>query len=135
MGKPARLLDASDIPALRQRRSEREQLVDAARRWAARLDPELEVRAVVVFGSVARGDFNVWSDLDVLVIADHLPLRWSERLALFGASRPPRLSPLGWTTAELQRQLARGNPIAVEARDHGVVVAGSAEAARLGGGP
>lgn len=45
----------------------------------------------MVFGSVARGDFNLWSDIDVLVVADNLPERWLDRLG--------RLAPLGKNTA------------------------------------
>ncbi|MGH8908620.1 MAG: nucleotidyltransferase family protein [Egibacteraceae bacterium] len=42
-------------------------------------------RAVVIFGSVARGDFNDTSDIDVLVVAERLPARATDRLAALGA--------------------------------------------------
>lgn len=45
----------------------------------------------MVFGSVARGHFNLWSDIDVLVVADNLPERWLDRLG--------RLAPLGKNAA------------------------------------
>ena len=112
------------VPALVRRHAERTADIATVRRWAGELDPSLGVRAVVIFGSVARGDFNVWSDVDVLVVADHLPDRWPERLALLWAGRPARLCPLGWTPEEYRGQLARRNPIAVEASERGIVVGG-----------
>lgn len=112
------------IPALVRRRAQRSAYVETARRWAEGLDPLLGVRAVVVFGSVARGDFNVWSDVDVLVVAEHLPEEWSERLALLWADRPARLSPIAWTPEEYRAHLARRNPIALEASTKGIVVRG-----------
>lgn len=42
-----------------RRRDQRARLIAHAERFAAQLDPSLDVRAVVVFGSVAPGDFNV----------------------------------------------------------------------------
>ncbi|MGI8900679.1 MAG: nucleotidyltransferase domain-containing protein [Nocardioides sp.] len=62
----------------------------------AQLDPALGIRAVVVFGSVARGDFNVWSDIDVLVVADNLPARRLDRLGAIDP-RPGPVQPLAWT--------------------------------------
>ncbi len=108
-----------------RRRAEREALVDRARAYTAELDPALGARAAVVFGSVARGDFNLWSDIDVLIVAERLPDRAIARLEALGAP-PPRVQALAWTPAEWRRQLARGNPIAVEADGRGVWLLGSA---------
>jgi hypothetical protein len=47
------------------RRREQAALVELARRFAGSLDVALWVRAVVVLGSVARGDFHAGSDIDV----------------------------------------------------------------------
>ncbi len=106
-------------------------MLELARAWAAELDEALGVCSVVVFGSVARGDFNVWSDVDVLVVADHLPKSWLDRIALLSVSRPPRLSPIAWTPEEFRCEVDRRNPIATEARAAGIVVRGD-DLARLG---
>ncbi len=111
-------------PATRAREAERQRLLGLARQLAERLDPALGIRAVVVFGSVARGDFNLWSDVDVLVVADRLPERWLDRLGELVDSAPARVSAVAWTPAELGDMLRRRNPIAVEARTAGVTVAG-----------
>ncbi len=108
-----------------RRRAERQQLIDKAAVLAQGLDRQLGVRAVVVFGSVARGDFNTWSDIDVLVVASHLPTDYRERLDAMGWPPPSGVEPVVWTPQEYRRQLARGNPIAVEAEQSGVWLAGS----------
>jgi predicted nucleotidyltransferase len=80
--------------------------------------------AAVVVGSVARGDFNHWSDLDVLVVADDLPDRWLDRCEAL-APVPPGLQPIGWTPNELAARRRRRDPIALEAGTVGVTVWGT----------
>lgn len=110
---------------LERRRLEQQALLDRAQVFACGLDPALGVRAVVVFGSVARGDFNLWSDVDVLVVADHLPDRWLDRMEAIGDAPAP-VQPLAWTPVEWHRQHARRNAIAEEAVQLGRWLVGSA---------
>jgi len=111
---------------LDRRRQEQRALVERAQVFADSLDPRLGVVAVVVFGSVARGDFNLWSDVDVLVIADHLEEGWLERIVSVG--EPPALvQPMVWTPSEWATQLARNNAAALEAVDRGMWLVGSAD--------
>lgn len=112
-------------PLVQRRRAEREQRLGTAAAWAKQLARRLDVSAVVVFGSVARGDFNKWSDLDVLVIAPRLPDAGLERLELLMADAPPGVQPVGWTPAELAERRGRGDPIAVECDTVGVTVHGT----------
>lgn len=113
-------------PIIERRRAEQRELVARARQFADALDPALGVRAVVVFGSVARGDFNKWSDIDVLVVAEALPDRVLERCDALG-SLPPGVQPVAWTPAEWTLQCSRRNPITAEAVDGGVWLVGSPE--------
>lgn len=82
---------------------------------------------MVVFGSVARGDFHDASDIDVLIVADKLPARVLERNAAVGLA-PSRVEFVVWTPDEFRQELARGNPIAVEAEERGVVLRGALDA-------
>lgn len=111
---------------LERRRAERAGLLASARAFVARLPDALGLRAVAVFGSVARGDFNVWSDVDVLIVAEGLPDDYWSRLAALG-DVPSGIEPVVWTSSEWSRQRARGNPIALEAERHGVWLVGSPE--------
>ncbi len=111
---------------LERRRAERAGLLASARAFVARLPDALGLRAVAVFGSVARGDFNVWSDVDVLIVAEGLSDDYWSRLAALG-DVPSGIEPVVWTSSEWSRQRARGNPIALEAERHGVWLVGSLE--------
>ncbi|MGH8899516.1 MAG: nucleotidyltransferase domain-containing protein [Egibacteraceae bacterium] len=107
-----------------RRRAERAAHIATAERFVRQLDPALGVRAAVVFGSVARGDFNHWSDIDVLVIAERLPERPLDRFAVL-PEPPDDVQPVVWTPPEWHQELARSNPIAVEAASDGVWLVGS----------
>lgn len=111
-------------PVVALRMTERERAIRVARVWAEGLPGDLDVVAAVVVGSFARGDFNKWSDIDVLVVAHNLPDGLLERLNLLGAAAPPGLQPIGWTTTELARRLRSRDPLALEAYGRGVVVRG-----------
>ncbi|HEX3393764.1 MAG TPA: nucleotidyltransferase domain-containing protein [Acidimicrobiales bacterium] len=109
-----------------RRRREREAFVDTARRWAERAGPMLGAQAIVVVGSVARGDFNKWSDIDVLVVVDGVADDLPGRLALLGRTgKPPGLEAVVWTGAELaERRAWHTDPIVGDAYGVGVVVYG-----------
>lgn len=114
---------------LGRRRRERDELLARAQTFAAGLPAELDVRAVVVFGSVARGDFNKWSDVDVLVVAERCAGTPAERHARLEPV-PGRVQPLVWTRAELSERVRRGDPIAVEALEAGWWLRGAPERRR-----
>jgi uncharacterized protein len=97
--------------------------VDSARILVEQLGPELGVRAVVIFGSVARGDFNDTSDVDLLVIAEQLPARATERLEVLG-TYPSIVEPVAWTPDEWRARRRHGDPIVAEALDAGIWLVG-----------
>ena len=109
---------------LDRRRRERERLIAVARGYVERLSERMPVVAAAVVGSVARGDFNVWSDVDVLVVADGLPERIPDRLRLLGAQAPAGVEPVGFTPAELEAARGGGNPLIDELGESGVVLFG-----------
>lgn len=111
---------------LARRRAERERLIELARTYLERLAARVPVVAAAVAGSVARGDFNVWSDVDVVVVCDALPGRIPDRGALLAADAPPGVQPVGYTRDEFRRALARGDPLAASAMREGVVLRGEA---------
>lgn len=105
------------------RRERRRELIARARRFAEDCQARGSVRAAVVFGSVARGDWNDESDIDVLVVADGLPDTALGRLATL-ALPEDRVEPVVWSVADWQRERRRGNPIVAEALAHGVWLVG-----------
>jgi len=109
---------------LAERARERERLIELARTYVRRLSRRHPLLAAAVVGSVARGDFNVWSDVDVVVVADDLPERAPERGLLLVEDALGGVQPVGFTPGELAEALRRGNPLAREAVTSGVVLLG-----------
>jgi hypothetical protein len=108
-----------------RRRIERERLIDEARSYVDRLAARLDVLAAAVVGSVARGDFNVWSDVDVVVVCRTLPERPPDRAAALADPAAHRIQALGFTPEEFVRARARGNRAAVEVLRDGVILRGA----------
>ena len=121
----------SDVIA--SRLAERERLIELARVYARALSERMPVCAVVLAGSVARGDFNVWSDVDVLVVADVLPARLPDRLALLAADASGGIQVVGLTPDELRRAAQRGNRLVLDAAAHGILLAGDPRALECAG--
>lgn len=110
--------------AVDERREEQQRLLELARQYVRELSRRLPLRAAAVVGSVARGDFNVWSDVDVVVVADELPDDPAERTGLLLSGAPASVQPVGFTPRELEAGLARRNRMLLELADRGVMLAG-----------
>ncbi len=94
--------------ALARREAEREALLEQAHRFARRVRGRLGEARVWVYGSVARGDFNLGSDIDLLVVSPHLPPDPLERQYLLTALAWGRLEARGLLPAEFARLWAKG---------------------------
>jgi hypothetical protein len=113
------------VEIVERRRAERERLIDVARTYVDRLGARVPVLAAAVVGSVARGDFNVWSDIDVVVVAEDLPERLPERSSLLAVPDPSGVQPVGFTSDEFVRALTAGNRLAVAVHEEGVILTGA----------
>jgi predicted nucleotidyltransferase len=94
-----------------------------------RLAPHVaRARRVIAFGSVARGEADAGSDLDLIVVAD-TSRPFFERFKDFAGLYDvwPRLDLLVYTPAELERMVDEGNPFVLEALREGVVLHPAAE--------
>ena len=99
-------------------------MLEKAREYVKRLERELDVEAAAVGGSVARGDFNVWSDVDVVVVSNALPSPGPERGAVLSSAAEPGVEPHGYTSAEFVAALASGDRLARETADAGEPIVG-----------
>ena len=118
---------------LEERARERERLLGLARDYVERLSKRVTVVAAAVAGSVARGDFNVWSDVDVVVVAEGLPGRIPDRMSVLVADAPAGVQPVGFTPGEFRTAWVKGNPLVNEAVRAGVVLTGNEFVATLAG--
>ena len=92
------------------------EVVERARELARSLDGPV---SDILVGSYARGDFNRWSDVDVLLIG-RFEGRPPERLNRISA--PPGFEAIPLTPEEAVRAAEKGNPLLVEAVEQGVVL-------------
>ena len=89
-----------------------------------RLAPHLiKARKAIVFGSVARGEADEWSDLDLVIVAD-TPRPFFDRFKDFTGIWDvwPQLDLLIYTPAEFERMRAEGRPFIEHILAEGVVV-------------
>ena len=85
----------------------------------------------VLHGSYARGDFNGWSDVDVLaVVKGPLPQDPLRRLDLVEGclARAPRVEPIMITLEEFKTLLKKNDPLTLSALGEGVPLVGGLEA-------
>lgn len=112
--------------ALEERQAQRLRLIDLARvyveRIASRADEPVRVAAAAVIGSVARGDFNAASDIDVIIVSEGLPDNPLARADLLYRDVGSGIEPKAFTRDEFERMAANRNPLAVAALTEGVVL-------------
>ncbi|MBI2325632.1 MAG: nucleotidyltransferase domain-containing protein [Chloroflexi bacterium] len=112
------------VDPIARREAERARLIALAREYVAALSIRLPIVAAAVVGSVARGDFNVWSDIDVVVVAEGLPASILERQSLLLRGAPVGIQPVGFEPDEFRAAFAKRNRLAREALEAGVVLVG-----------
>jgi uncharacterized protein len=94
------------------------------RRIADRLRERIDATKVIVYGSVARGEATIHSDVDLLVVApSNESSYWrmaNARAAIRDLRAEVPISPLVLTPEEVARQVERGDPFMCEILDEGV---------------
>lgn len=103
------------MEVIRARVDEREKVIREAREWAQRLNYK---STIILVGSYARGDFNKWSDIDILIISDDITGSPLERLRKVDI--PPGYEVIIWTLNEFKIMLKKKNQLAIEAIENGV---------------
>jgi len=94
-----------------------------------RLRREFNVKAVILFGSRARGDWTPWSDFDLLIIADFREKyldRVGRVLEVVGDT-PLDIEPHPYTLEEAAEMLRKCNPLMVDALEEGRVLHATGE--------
>ena len=98
------------VRAIEERLRKREEVIKAVRGFALKASQALGPLTAILYGSYARGDFNLWSDVDVLlVVRDEvaLPRKPHKRVELVLGLIPPGFEVHLVREGELRRALAR----------------------------
>lgn len=84
-----------------------------------------KVKAIVLTGSLAKGNYTGSSDADILVIADNLPDCVLERYALFSDPEAPiDLEPRVYTPGEFSAMIRQRDRFALESLEVGIPLYG-----------
>jgi len=102
----------------------RRAIIEAVRSFGVEVSRTLGPATVILYGSYARGDFNLWSDVDILVVVSDdvkLPDKPYKRLDPILDLLRPGFEVRVLRANELKRALAR-NPAARRALEGALVV-------------
>lgn len=105
------------MEVIRERERRRRKMIEDAREWALSLDFKV---SVILIGSYARGDFNLWSDVDILLISDTFkgsPLKRLENIDL-----PPGFQVIPLNTNELKKLYDKNDILVREALECGIIL-------------
>lgn len=105
------------MEVIKRREKRRREVIENARKWVLTLDFRA---SAILIGSYARGDFNLWSDVDILIISDTFKGNPLERLKRIDP--PPGFQIIPLNLGELE-YLCRKNDILIrDALEHGIVL-------------
>ncbi len=107
------------MEVLERRRRERERRIKVAEEFVKSL--RLHPLTAIVIGSTARGDFNEWSDIDVVVISDRFPENPLKRFELLEDHLKPGVEPIPLRVKDLLRLIKKKAPV-VEDMAKGVFI-------------
>ena len=83
-------------------------VLGSVERFAARLVEKLGPVTIILYGSYARGDFNQWSDVDLVVVSDKFSgIRVLDRYKLIEDLVEPLIQPVLLAPEELREVLSR----------------------------
>lgn len=105
------------MEVITRRRELRERAIEEAKNWAKKLPLNL---TAVLIGSYARGDFNLWSDVDILLISEDFMGGPIERLKALDI--PPGYQAIPLTPKEFRRLQEKKNQLAKEANEYGIIL-------------
>jgi len=87
----------------------------------------LEPLCIILFGSVARGDYNERSDIDLVIISNSFPKNSLKRLKLLmdliGNLTP--IEPFGYTDEEFKNMIEKRHLTALFAMEEGIALYGT----------
>ncbi|MEM0086582.1 MAG: nucleotidyltransferase domain-containing protein [Zestosphaera sp.] len=113
------------MEVIKERIRKRDLYIKKAQVFAECTIRKLSNSAVLIYGSVSRGDFNEWSDIDVLIITrEEISQKPAERLDMIHdcMKENPLIEPVIITLDEFRKLLAKKNPLVIEALKKGIIL-------------
>ncbi len=93
-------------------------------RFIGKIVASFKPNTIILYGSMARGDYGVGSDIDIIVIAKNLPESLDERLKVMAELNDTTapIECLAYTPREFRRMLKHTHPTALYAMDDGIIL-------------
>ena len=84
----------------------------------------LKPKLVILHGSIARKEFGLGSDVDLIVVSDNLPDKIMDRIKLLyeiDETKAP-LDIKGYKSKEIREMIKKGNPLIMDAMEDGIIL-------------
>lgn len=94
---------------LRRRKEQQLERIEVAKQFVQKLRGEVGPLTAWVYGSVAKGTFKTWSDIDVFIVAENLPDHPLQRLETICQFAAEGIEPKAWTLREFLSSLEKGD--------------------------
>lgn len=90
------------LKIIEDRKKEQKERFDIAHYYIKRLLSHIGALTAILYGSSVRGDFKDWSDIDIVIIANNLPIDPMERLDVLYEPAEGLIEPKGFTRDEFE---------------------------------
>lgn len=107
---------------LERRKKQQMKRIEIAKQFVKKLRAEIGPITAWVYGSVAKGTFKTWSDIDVFVIAENLPHHPLKRFEVLYRFVNGGVEPKAWTLSEFLSRLERGDKQLLTMLSHRVLL-------------
>ena len=109
---------------IRRRKEERLKAIKLAKNFLECAKNHLVLRKAYIVGSYTRGDFNMWSDIDLVLIAENIPRSPIERLDLVKECLQayPDVEPIIISPRIFAKLKEKRNPLSIEIEKHGIEI-------------
>lgn len=95
---------------------------DILTKYSNKVSSKLGKFTGVLYGSMARGDNNLWSDIDFIVISDNLPNNPLKRSEFLYSLTEISIEVKGFTRNEFLKMIEKRNPMALDSLLEGKLI-------------
>ncbi len=96
---------------IERRKRELRERIELAREFLRSIYEYLRPMTAIIIGSTARGDFNQWSDVDLVLVSDRFPKNPIDRFRMVELKILPGIEPIPLRTADLMKLVEKRSPV------------------------
>ncbi len=96
---------------IKRRKRELRERIELAKEFLRSIYEYLRPMTAIIIGSTAKGDFNQWSDVDLVLVSDRFPENPIDRFRMVELKILPGIEPIPLRTADLMKLVEKGSPV------------------------